>query len=136
MGEPQQEWHVAKAVVSLPSPIKLRTDRQIKKVMGTGTLLSPATPTPSTPLCQLPVEDKPTGGRPSRPATYRGPWMPTEITRIREIVEKSYQKVEGMSMVNWNLVAESFGPTRSKHQILCKAVDLGLKGKCTAGPTC
>lgn len=55
--------------------------------------------------------------------------MPKEIQRLREIIKVSQEEVDGEVLINWNIVSDRFGPNRTKHQILCKAVELGLKSE-------
>lgn len=62
-------------------------------------------------------------------SVYKGSWTPLEIARLKDIVASSFAILEGVNRVDWDLVVDTFGPTRTKHQILCKAVDLGLRGE-------
>lgn len=60
---------------------------------------------------------------------YKGAWAAPEVARLEELVRRSWITNEGERMVDWRAVVAAYGPTRSKHQILCKAVELGLKGQ-------
>jgi hypothetical protein len=65
-----------------------------------------------------------------------GPWHPFEVSRLTSIVRScsSHEQTEGQEQekIDWDLVIERFGPSRSKHQILLKAVERGLKGEVTS----
>lgn len=62
-----------------------------------------------------------------------GPWHPFEVSRLTSIARScaSHNQTEGQEQekIDWDLVIERFGPSRSKHQILLKAVEQGLKGE-------
>lgn len=112
---------VTNPFISLP-PLPPLLEEQIQTVYST--------PDPAQSSSSPPSDLNPPSRiiRRIRSSVYRGPWLPAETIRLREIVEASHETIDGVDMVNWALVAGTYGPTRSKHQILCKAVDLGLKG--------
>jgi hypothetical protein len=62
-----------------------------------------------------------------------GPWHPFEVARLSSIARScsSHNQTEEQERekIDWDLVIERFGPSRSKHQILLKAVEQGLKGE-------
>ncbi|WWC65931.1 uncharacterized protein I303_108553 [Kwoniella dejecticola CBS 10117] len=58
-----------------------------------------------------------------------GPWKPSEVERLRTLVAFS-QDVEDNAPIDhtdWTWVVDNFGGTRNRHQVLIKAVELGLR---------
>ena len=80
-----------------------------------------------------------------RPQNHRGEWTTAETTILRQLVAKAvaaHPKTlaavaassglpvdlsAGDLPVDWQWVCEQMAGIRSRHQVLCKAVDLGLK---------
>ena len=61
---------------------------------------------------------------------YTGAWTPDEVERIKQAAKDCKLCLStGEVVVDWKAAIEVFGETRSKHQILVKAVELGLKGE-------
>lgn len=61
---------------------------------------------------------------------YTGAWTSAEVDRLRQVAKDNKICLSsGDVVVDWKVAIELFGDTRSKHQILVKAVELGLKGE-------
>lgn len=71
-----------------------------------------------------------------------GPWHAAETAQLRSTVEtaramfdakflrtEKRRKDEADDGIDWDWVVEQMACSRSRHQILCKAVELGLKGE-------
>ena len=69
-----------------------------------------------------------------------GPWHPSEVAQLRTtidraraifdakfLIKKKRSQDEADDGVDWDWVVKQMGCSRSRHQILCKAVELGLK---------
>ncbi|WVQ79285.1 hypothetical protein IAT38_001381 [Cryptococcus sp. DSM 104549] len=58
-----------------------------------------------------------------------GPWTPAEVERLKGLVALSAGTEDRAPKdhVDWTWVVEQFGSTRNRHQVLIKAVELGLR---------
>ncbi|WVQ75015.1 hypothetical protein IAR50_004623 [Cryptococcus sp. DSM 104548] len=58
-----------------------------------------------------------------------GPWKTAEVNRLQGLVEISRGAEDGAPKehVDWTWVVANFGPSRNRHQVLIKAVELGLR---------
>ncbi|WWC73594.1 uncharacterized protein I206_107566 [Kwoniella pini CBS 10737] len=82
-----------------------------------------AIPAPSRVLLDLP----PLSSTSTR--VIHGPWKLCEVERLRTLVAFS-QDVEDnapIDHIDWTWVVDNFGGTRNRHQVLIKAVELGLR---------
>ncbi|OCF37140.1 hypothetical protein I316_01047 [Kwoniella heveanensis BCC8398] len=70
---------------------------------------------------------------PSNSRLIHGPWKPSEIERLRTLVSFSTDVEDGAPIdhVDWTWVVDNFGGTRNRHQVLIKAVELGLRESST-----
>ncbi|WVR08186.1 hypothetical protein IAU60_005232 [Kwoniella sp. DSM 27419] len=70
-------------------------------------------------------------GSPTR--IVHGPWLSSEIERLRALVTHSSEIEDGAPVdhVNWTWVVDQFEGTRNRHQVLIKAVELGLRATST-----
>lgn len=61
---------------------------------------------------------------------FTGAWTAEEVERITRAAQECKMCLSsGGVVVDWKAAIQAFGETRSKHQILVKAVELGLKGE-------
>ncbi|KZV64742.1 hypothetical protein PENSPDRAFT_656339 [Peniophora sp. CONT] len=67
---------------------------------------------------------------PPATASASGTWADDEIEKLKRLAEQS-KGTNSMGDVNWDWVVQSWGPSRSRHQILLKATSLGLKESTT-----
>ncbi|TYJ57781.1 hypothetical protein B9479_001391 [Cryptococcus floricola] len=58
-----------------------------------------------------------------------GPWKTAEVDRLQGLVQISKRAEDGAPKehVDWTWVVSNFGPSRNRHQVLIKAVELGLR---------
>ncbi|WVQ96112.1 hypothetical protein IAU59_003214 [Kwoniella sp. CBS 9459] len=70
---------------------------------------------------------------PSTSRLIHGPWKPSEVERLRTLVSFSTDVEDGAPIdhVDWTWVVNNFGGTRNRHQVLIKAVELGLRESST-----
>ncbi|WWC92900.1 uncharacterized protein L201_007862 [Kwoniella dendrophila CBS 6074] len=106
-----------------PSSVKLST--------SSSPLYSGTTPvntrTPNPGVNKIPM-DLPPLATPNNKVIH-GPWKPSEVERLRTLVGFS-QDVEDNAPIDhtdWTWVVDNFGGTRNRHQVLIKAVELGLR---------
>ncbi|WVF68584.1 hypothetical protein IAT40_003353 [Kwoniella sp. CBS 6097] len=100
---------------------------------------SPITPQPqhrpqtSVSPPQRRVPDLPPLPSPSSNRLIHGPWKSSEIERLRTLVSFSTDVEDGAPIdhVDWTWVVDNFGGTRNRHQVLIKAVELGLRESST-----
>lgn len=88
--------------------------------------------TPPPPSSKLPGPEIPSSipdisQMPSAPSFIHGAWQDVEVERLRMLAMAS-ANVSDKAEVDWDWVIEQFGSARSRHQVLIKAVNLGLKG--------
>ncbi|CAD6577105.1 MAG: hypothetical protein TREMPRED_001860 [Tremellales sp. Tagirdzhanova-0007] len=94
-------------------------------------LITSTPPEPSSVLHAVDKVDRQSGKDfetdvPCPPALVtHGPWHHLETKRLHMLVDLSTTSSQGRT--DWDWVSRKFGPTRSRHQVLCKAVELGLK---------
>lgn len=69
---------------------------------------------------------------PQPPRIIHGPWTSAEIERLKGLVKLSKDAEDGVPRehVDWAWVVRNFGDRRNRRQVLIKAVELGLRGKC------
>ncbi|KDQ13567.1 hypothetical protein BOTBODRAFT_33576 [Botryobasidium botryosum FD-172 SS1] len=60
------------------------------------------------------------------PAVTHGAWKEEELEKLKRLAEESRGRSQS-GEIDWEWTAQQFGETRSKHQILIKATNLGLK---------
>ncbi|WWD04241.1 hypothetical protein V865_002309 [Kwoniella europaea PYCC6329] len=80
-----------------------------------------------TPLTRMLLDLPPLPNPTNR--VIHGPWKPSEVERLRTLVAFS-QDVEDNAPIDhtdWSWVVDNFGGTRNRHQVLIKAVELGLR---------
>ncbi|WVW86817.1 hypothetical protein I302_108872 [Kwoniella bestiolae CBS 10118] len=80
-----------------------------------------------TPLARMLLDLPPLPNPTNR--VIHGPWKPSEVERLRTLVAFS-QDVEDNAPIDhtdWSWVVDNFGGTRNRHQVLIKAVELGLR---------
>ncbi|WVQ66398.1 uncharacterized protein L199_004578 [Kwoniella botswanensis] len=80
-----------------------------------------------TPLARMLLNLPPLPNPTNR--VIHGPWKPSEVERLRTLVAFS-QDVEDNAPIDhtdWSWVVDNFGGTRNRHQVLIKAVELGLR---------
>jgi hypothetical protein len=75
------------------------------------------------------------------PTKISGNWDTREVIHLHNLVATSRQArlgtlgvtESGVEGVDWDWVVKHFGGGRTRHQVLIKAVELGLKGKPHSG---
>ncbi|OCF61872.1 hypothetical protein L486_01535 [Kwoniella mangroviensis CBS 10435] len=80
-----------------------------------------------TPLARMLLDLPPLPNPTNR--VIHGPWKPSEVERLRTLVAFS-RDVEDNAPIDhtdWSWVVDNFGGTRNRHQVLIKAVELGLR---------
>jgi hypothetical protein len=75
------------------------------------------------------AEDSPRSESGKKKRVVHGPWKEAEGNRLKELAAASKGRNPKLQPdeVDWDWVCEQFGNTRSRHQILIKAVYLGIK---------
>ncbi|VDB94285.1 unnamed protein product [Peniophora sp. CBMAI 1063] len=89
--------------------------------------MQPLTPHTTIPVVSVPAS---TSAPPPAPASASGTWAEDEIEKLKRLAEQS-KTTNTTGDVNWDWVVQSWGPARSRHQILLKATSLGLKESTT-----
>ncbi|ODN78626.1 hypothetical protein L202_04222 [Cryptococcus amylolentus CBS 6039] len=81
---------------------------------------------PNTALATLPDPSS----LPQPGKVIHGPWKTAEVDRLQGLVQISKRAEDGAPKehVDWTWVVSNFGPSRNRHQVLIKAVELGLRG--------
>ncbi len=76
-------------------------------------------------------EDSPRSDSSRKKRVVHGPWKEEEGQRLKELAaaSKGRNPKLGPDEVDWDWVCQQFGKSRSRHQILIKAVYLGIKRK-------
>ncbi|KAK4688724.1 hypothetical protein P7C73_g1375, partial [Tremellales sp. Uapishka_1] len=87
---------------------------------------SPASP-PSPPNTEDPLS--PTL-MPVPPSVIHGSWQPIEVNRLRHLHLTAPKTAAGTT--DWNWIVQHLGKVRTRHQVLIKAVELGLRKSSTA----
>ncbi|KAJ3855129.1 hypothetical protein EV368DRAFT_79946 [Lentinula lateritia] len=81
--------------------------------------VAPVAPPPATPVAPTPIVTMPNSG-----TGNSGAWSDEEIERLKIMAE---EKKTGSGEIDWDDIISQWGSTRSRHQILIKATQLGLK---------
>ncbi|WRT69594.1 uncharacterized protein IL334_006583 [Kwoniella shivajii] len=111
--------------IATPSPLCHSSVQQTQPFTSFSPLIRATTTDRSKP-------DLPPLGIPENRVVH-GPWNSAEIERLRTLVSFSLdiEDTAPIGHIDWTWVVDNFGGTRNRHQILIKAVELGLKESST-----
>ncbi|KIO21731.1 hypothetical protein M407DRAFT_80044, partial [Tulasnella calospora MUT 4182] len=86
----------------------------------------------SQPTTQLPQPSSIVTSVPSRSnvQSTHGAWSDEETERLKTLAEQSKSRTSNGD-IDWDWTVDQFGETRTRHQILIKATNLGLKATST-----